>query len=170
MRAPLAAIAGLMIPLSVVAAEPSGRFGWFANVIGSCWIGTFPDGRTQHAHCYTSQFDHFIRGTATLSTDRDGTLTAQFHGDSVFAWNENQRRIEYYIWGSDGNHGRHEAYYADEELVFPIGGRQDPEKIVSRSVWRRVDDVTIEVRREVPDGTGWKRELTILYRRAPLAQ
>jgi hypothetical protein len=37
-------------------------------------------------------------------------------------------------------------------------------------VWRRIDDATIEVRREVSDAADWTTELTVVYRRAPLAQ
>jgi hypothetical protein len=70
-------------------------FGWFAEMVGSCWVGTFPDGKTQHTHCYTAQFDQFIRGTATLSVDG----VNKFSGDSVFAWDDKEKRIVYYIWG-----------------------------------------------------------------------
>jgi hypothetical protein len=159
-------IAGLAASLVAAADPPLARFGWFAEVVGYCWTGTFPDGKTQHSHCYTSQFDQFIRGTATLSGEHDGRREAEFHGDSMFAWNEQDKRIEYYIWGSDGSHGKLDAYYAGDELVFPVQSRKDPTKLAFRSVWRRIDESSIEVRREVPDGEGWKTELTILYRRS----
>jgi hypothetical protein len=108
------------LPLMAQAAGPLDKFGWFAQVVGSCWQGTFPDGTTMHSHCYTSQFDQFIRGTATLSADHDGTKEQQFSGDSVFAWNDKAQRITYYIWGSDGSYGQHEAFYDGEDLAFPV--------------------------------------------------
>ena len=37
-------------------------FGWFRSVADSCWVGQFPDGRTEHTQCYTSQFGKFLRG------------------------------------------------------------------------------------------------------------
>jgi hypothetical protein len=129
-------------------------FGWFAEMVGSCWVGTFPDGKTQHTHCYTAQFDQFIRGTATLSVDG----VNKFSGDSVFAWDDKEKRIVYYIWGSDGSHSTHEARYIGEELAFPI-------RSAYRSVWRRIDADSFEVRREVPDGSGWKTVLTVVYRK-----
>lgn len=158
-------IAGLAASLVAAADPPLARFGWFAEVVGYCWTGTFPDGKTQHSHCYTSQFDQFIRGTATLEGEREGQRADLFSGDSLFAWNDKAKRIEYYVWGSDGVHGKHEAYYAGEELVFPVISRKDPTKIAFRSVWRRIDASSFEVRRETPDGTGWKTELTVLYRK-----
>lgn len=139
------------------AEAPLAQFGWFADVVGSCWAGTFPDGKTQHTHCYTEQFGRFIRGTSVLSIG--------FQGDSLFAWNGAERRIDYYIWGSDGSHSRQEASYDGERLVFPIRSRKDPAKIAFRSAWKRIDANSFEVSREVPDGEGWKTELTVLYRR-----
>ena len=67
------------------AASPIERFGWFAELAGSCWSGTFPDGVTRHEHCYSTQFDRVMRGTATLSVLRKGTFVEQFAGDSVYA-------------------------------------------------------------------------------------
>jgi ketosteroid isomerase-like protein len=168
----LIAFAGLFAgPLA--AATPLAKFGWYADVVDACWVGTFPDGRTQHRHCYTAQFDQFIRGTATLSGDHQGTLTEQFWGDSVFAWNEAEKKITYYIWGSDGSHSRHEAWYEGEDLVFPVHSKTDPGTIAYRSLWRRVDDSTIEVQRQVPEGApaalNWRTELTVVYHRQPSA-
>jgi hypothetical protein len=86
----------------------------------------------------------------------------------ALAWNDKKKRIEYYIWGSDGSYSRHYAYYSGDELVFPVEDRNDPAKVAFRSVWRRVDPSSIEVRREVPEGEGWKTELTVLYRKHDL--
>jgi hypothetical protein len=47
-------------------------FGWFADLAGSCWVGMFPDGKSEHTQCYTVQFDKFLRGTAALKVERDG--------------------------------------------------------------------------------------------------
>ena len=164
MRAVLSATF-LLLAAPVVSAGALANFGWFAGLVGSCWSGQFPDGKTRHSQCYTSQFDRFVRGTATLSGEHDGQMTDQFFGDSVFAWDEKDQKIVYYIWGSDGSHGRYEASYAGDELVFPVRSRKDPAVIAYRSVWRRIDADTFEVRRESPDAAGWKTELTVVYRR-----
>jgi hypothetical protein len=165
----LLAVAGLMLPLPIAADTPLARFGWFADVVGSCWEGRFPDGKTLHTHCYTSQFGQFIRGTATLVGEHDGH-PRQFEGDSMFAWNDKDRRIDYYIWGSDGSHNRLEAYYNGEELVFPVASKKDRSTVVFRSVWRRIDASSFEVRREVPADGGWKTEFTVRYERRPLTE
>ena len=140
-------------------------FGWLVELAGSCWSGTFPDGETVHSHCYTTQFDRFVRGTASLSGTHDGKQVVRFSGDSVFAWDATNKRIVYYIWGSDGSHGRHEAYYEGEDLYFPVRSTRDPGRIAFRSVWHRIDPDSFTVRREVPAGQGWRSELEVLYRR-----
>ena len=143
-------------------------FGWFADMVGSCWVGRFPDGKTVHTHCYTAQFGKFMRGTAALAGEKDGAAHVQFEGDSVFVWDDGAKKIVYYIWGSDGSHSRLEAAYLGEELVFPVMSRQDPSKVAFRSVWKRLGNDTFEVRRERPNGNEWATVLSVTYRRAPL--
>ena len=150
-----------------VAPAPA-AFGWFGELAGTCWTGTFPDGKTVHRHCYTRQFDRFMRGTAVLSATRDGELRPMFSGDSVYAWDAAGPRIVYYLWGSDGQHRQLEARYEGDELTFPVPARDDPSKVAFRSVWKRIDADTLEVRRERPAAEkGWREELKVTYRRSP---
>lgn len=160
----------LLFCTSAALAGPLDGFGWFASLVGSCWRAEFPDGKTRHSQCYTSQFDRYLRGTAVLSSEQDGVVSERFSGDSLFALDEASGRITYYIWGSNGSHGRHEAYYAGDELVFPVARKDDPAVTSYRSVWRRIDAETFEVRRETPDGDGWNTELTVVYRKVGAAQ
>lgn len=156
----------LCIPsASPYAQEVPAGFGWFGSVANTCWVGQFPDGRTEHTQCYTSQFGKFLRGTAALATIADGKRNVTFEGDSIFAWDEASKRIVYYIWGSDGSHRQLHAEYAGDELHFPVPMRADPARISYRSTWRRVNAETIEVRRERPTGDVWTTELTVTYRK-----
>jgi hypothetical protein len=102
----------------------------------------------------------------------------QFSGDSLFAWDEAEQKIIYYIWGADGSHSRHEAYYEGQDLVFPVNSKSDPGTIAYRSLWRRVDDSTIEVRRQVPEGPqdgslaefNWRTELMVYHKQPSSAE
>jgi hypothetical protein len=141
-------------------------FDWFGELSGSCWVGVFPDGATEHTQCYTSQFGAFLRGTAALAENKESKRQVLFEGDWVFAWDEASRQIVYFIWGSDGSYRQMEAQFVGEELQFPVPSRDDPSRILYRSVWRRIDADTFEVRRERPQEGGWTRELTVDYRRA----
>ncbi len=157
----------LLAPLPLPAQELPAGFGWFRSVVGHCWTGLLPDGSTQHTHCYSSQFGKFIRGTSTLARVRDGNQTILFDGDSLFAWDERNARITYYIWGSDGSHRQLEAQHIGEELVFPVPTRADPAKTAYRSVWRVLHTESIEVRRERPTEDSWTTEFNVVYQRAP---
>ena len=157
----IAALVFLSAPSTAAAQE----FGWFAQLVGSCWRGVFPDGITSHRQCYTRQFEKFVRGTAELRVRRDGNETVQFQGDSLFTWNPSAKSIDYYIWGSDGSHRQLAAQYVGEELHFPVPSRQDPSKVAFRSVWKRLDESSFEVRRERPLEAGWSVELRVVYRK-----
>lgn len=154
---------------SLSAQELPVAFGWFGAMAGSCWIGQFPDGRTEHTQCYASQFAKFLRGTASLATVKDGIRQVMVEGDSVFAWDEASKTIIYYIWGSDGTHRQLHAKYVGGELHFPVTSRTDPSRVSYRSVWRRLDASTFEVRRERPREDQWTTELAVTYRKRPLA-
>lgn len=72
-----AASGGAQVPATLA------PFGWFAELAGACWTGRFPDGKTVHTQCYTTQFGRFLRGTATLAVDKDGRLEASWLGDEL---------------------------------------------------------------------------------------
>jgi hypothetical protein len=152
---------------SLSAQELPAGFGWFGTMVGSCWIGQFPDGRTEHTQCYSGQFGKFMRGTASLSSAKETARQVLFEGDSLFAWDDASKRIVYYIWGSDGTHRQLQAQYIGEELHFPVPSRTDPTQVSYRSVWRRIDASSFEVRRERPRGEQWATELIVTYRKAP---
>jgi hypothetical protein len=155
-----------LLAVGVCAQETPQRFNWFGALSGSCWVGVFADGVTEHTQCYTTQFGAFMRGTASLAERKDGKREVRFEGDSVFAWDESSRRIAYFIWGSDGSYRELEAEFVGAEIHFPVPSRDDPARILYRSVWRRIDTDTFEVRRERPGDDGWTTELTVVYRRA----
>lgn len=160
------ALAVLLAASMTAQAQPLPEgFGWFASLSGSCWSGTFPDGKTSHRQCYTTQFGRFMRGTATLLSDKEGKPVPSFSGDSVFGWNDSKGTIDYFIWGSDGSYRQLEARYVEDELHFPIPSRTDAQKIVLRSVWRRIDANSFEVRQERPQGSEWRIDLVVTYRR-----
>ena len=166
MKRPLCALIACL-PMAGFTAPPplAAGFGWFGTLPGSCWTGLLPDGVTQHTHCYTSQFGKFVRGTARLESDREGTRFTIFEGDSVYSWESTAKRIGYVIWGTDGSLRLLHAHYEGEELMFPIPSRADPAKVAFRSAGRRIDADTIEVRREQPQGDKWTTQFKVVYRR-----
>lgn len=168
----------LALPIVCLAADPapvadppkaqapaSPDFGWLSDLVGSCWTAKLPDARL-HMQCYSRQFGRFIRSAATLSQEVDGAWRPIFAGDAVFAA-EAGRHIVYFTWGSDGGHRQLDAHYEGDEIVFPVAARATPERVVSRTIWKRLDNDSFEARREKAgeDGKSWTEEQKLVYRR-----
>jgi hypothetical protein len=137
-------------------------FDWFGDLAGSCWVYIRADGIGEHTMCFSAQFGTFIRGTTALAELRDGKREVSLESDAVFRWDESSRRIVFSIWFSDGTYNEHEAEFVGEELHFPLFTRPDP---VFRSVWRRSDADTLEVRGESLREGAWTTERTAVYHR-----
>jgi hypothetical protein len=166
MKSMIRILSVFLLAMAASAQDGLQSFDWFGSLSGSCWVGVFPDGVTEHTQCYSSQFDAFLRGTAALAETKDGKRQVLFEGDSVFAWDKASARIVYFIWGSDGSYRQMEAQLVGDELHFPVPSRDDAARILYRSVWKRIDADTFEVRRERPQDNGWTTELTVVYARA----
>jgi hypothetical protein len=135
-------------------------FGWFADLAGSCWRGE-REGRAD-VQCYSSQFNRFMRGT--IKFYQGGKLVGE--GDSVFAYDPNEKVIVYSQWGSNGALGMGEVAVEGGDLVF--GTRlPDGSEPPTRSVWRRVDADTFHVlrQRRGEQGEGWTEDAPVTYRR-----
>jgi hypothetical protein len=141
----LLAVAGLALTVSACG-HAAAEFGGLP--MSSAPAGHFP-GQQTGTHCYTSQFDPVHPWDRLPAGEHDGH-PRHFNGDSVFAWNDKDQRIEYYIWGSDGSRSKLHAYYSGEELVFPVDSKKDPSTVAYRSVWRRIDASSFEYAARCP--------------------
>jgi hypothetical protein len=145
--------------------NPLSRFGWFAELAGSCWTGRYPDGKTTDTQCYATQYGQLLRGTIKLQGMHGGAEVANLEGDSVYAWDAKARKIRYSFWANDGTYGTAEAYLEGDRIVFPVSDPRDSTKVVARSVWRRIDSDSFTVTRERNVEGVWKEQFTIRYAR-----
>src|ERR1700754_2396321 len=86
-----------------------------AFVAGSCWRGTFPDGRQTDTHCFTPIYGgafirdvHVVEGAPQL-----------YSGETLYRWDAALGGIEYDYYASDGSHSRGAARPAANGLLFP---------------------------------------------------
>lgn len=152
-RPALLATALTLAPSLAWADDPLAGFGWFRDLAGSCWEATYPDGTTRDTQCYELQYGRFIRGTIAV----ERASGAPYRGDSVFAWNAKEKRMDYCFWADSGTYGNAEAYVEGKTIRFPA-----PD---SRRTWERVDKDSFRVVQEKPDGKAWKEVLTVVYKR-----
>jgi len=142
-------------------------FGWLADLAGACWVGSDAEGQTTDRQCYALQFGRFLRGTIAIES---GSATGKraLDGDSVFAWDAARQRIVYTYWASTGHHGRSEAHFDGERLVFPPADEGEPGRPRFRSIWTRTGEATFEVVREREVDGAWQEAMRVVYRREAL--
>jgi hypothetical protein len=75
----------------------SADFGSLASLVGSCWTGTFPDGKQTDEHCFEWMLDrHFVRDRHVV---RGGKPYA---GETIYMWDPAAKRLSFWYWSSDG--------------------------------------------------------------------
>jgi len=126
-----------------------------AFVAGSCWRGTFPDGRRTDTHCFTPIYGGaFLRDVHVV----EGAPTP-YSGETLFRWDSGLRRIEYDYYASDGAHSSGGALPAVNGLVFPEEARRAPDgsEMEIRSSWTRDGDDAYVLLAERLQGETWHR-------------
>lgn len=111
--------------------RPLASLAWLA---GSCWTGTFADGRTKDLVCY----EWMLGGTFLRSRHRVVGGAGPYEGETVLGHNSGTGKLEYTYFSSAGAIMRGEISPVENGLDFPaatveMGG----ETIKIRSAWRR---------------------------------
>jgi hypothetical protein len=163
-----AAAAAVAMPAANAQAPAPGEalagFGWFAELVGSCWRGEHPGGSGSDTQCYTLQFDRVIRGTIEVTSKGPGGSPHTFKGDSAFAADPARKRVTYAQWGSNGVLGSGELTFEGDALVF-VNRTPDGSAAAMRTVWRRAGADGYKVTRERRDEAGWRPVFDVEYRR-----
>ncbi len=146
------------------APDPLEPFGWLRDLVGACWHGLHSDGITSDTQCYETQWGRHLRGTIKISWTKDGKSAEDFHGDSVFSYNEQRRVILFTNWSSLGNYGLGEAYLEGEHVIFPSQAKVASSEIRHR--WTRLGEDEFTVIRERKTGEVWTELNKVTYHRA----
>src|SRR6185295_6771422 len=79
-------------------APGAGAFKPIEFVVGSCWSGTFSDGKRTDEHCFEWVFDrklvrdrHIVRGGDP------------YQGETIYYWDPIEKRLAFSYWNSDGD-------------------------------------------------------------------
>ena len=87
----------------------------FQFLVGSCWTGTFPDGKATDTHCFEPVYGgQFIRDTHVVKGPKP------YEGESIHAWDAQKKKLVYVYWANSGSisFGTSEPQ-ASGEIVFP---------------------------------------------------
>ena len=102
LRRPLVALAAALTLIAARASAQSSSphsadFGSLASLVGSCWRGTFPDGKQTDEHCFEWMLDgKFIRDTHVV---RGG---APYAGETIYRWDPTAKQLSFHYWNSEG--------------------------------------------------------------------
>jgi hypothetical protein len=135
-----------------------------AFLVGSCWTGAFPDGKSTDTHCFECVFDgQFIRDRHVV---RGGKTP--YAGETIYAWHPKRQKIVYTYWASDGSLSTGEAQPGGAgEIVFPEAHASEGGEMTIKNVWSRKGADAYEVWvAEKKDGQ-WRELWRMTLRRDP---
>ena len=133
-----------------------------AFLAGSCWKGTFPDGKRTDEHCF-----EWIYGGQYL---RDRHVVAggpsPYGGETIYFFDASSKTVQYLYINTLGGASRGSVAVRDGALVFPEDKYSDgKQEQTYRSAWRRDGDDAYFVLTEVRSGDGWKEAWRIRMER-----
>ena len=135
----------------------------FEFVVGSCWTGTFPDGKRTDTHCFEPMLDgRFLRDRHVV---RGGETT--YAGETIYGWDTAQKKIVYTYWASTGGISTGAGEPRNGEIVFSENHVSGGKSLTIRTVLTRRDadryDVVVSQLREGE----WREMWTMTMRRDP---
>jgi len=147
----------LLLALSAQAHAPllNSRLAPLAFFAGSCWRGTFPDGRRTDMHCFTPVYGGaFVRDRHVVEG-----APQPYSGETLYRWDAESRVIRFDYYASDGSHSGGAALPAANGLVFPEETHRAPDgsEMLIRSSWTRDGAGAYVVLSEAREGEGWRR-------------
>jgi hypothetical protein len=109
-------------------------------LVGSCWMGTFPDGKATDEHCFEWVYDRmFIRDRHVV---RGGP---PYQGESLYRWDAATKQIAYWYWASPGLVVTGTLEDTPDGMVFPSRYDTPKGEVQIKALWRRTGDDSYRV-------------------------
>lgn len=125
----------------------------FAFVAGSCWRGTFPDGRRTDTHCFSPIYS----GSYMMDRHVVEGAPAPYSGETLFRRDAMARRVGFTYRASDGSVTQGHAEPIEGGLSFPEEHRAaDGTLSPIRTIWMRDGDDAYNVTSEIQRGGDWR--------------
>jgi hypothetical protein len=157
--------AGFLGPAaSSEAAAPAdpGPLAPLARLAGSCWTGTFADGKTKDFICYEWVFE----GKFLRSRHRVVGAGAPYAGEALYSFDKAAKTLHYDYFNSLGDVLRGEVAPGADGVTFPIERvtiEGESAEIRSSWKWRGEDGYSAITERRY--GDAWRTVITIEFRR-----
>ena len=119
---------------------------------GSCWVGTFPDGKATDEHCFDWVFDRkFLRDRHVVH----GGLQP-YQGETIYGMDPVAKQLSFWYWNSDGDMMIGRVEYTPEGIVFPARYTTPKGDVEIKAVWTRAGSDAYRVVNSQRDGADWK--------------
>jgi len=130
-------------------------------LLGHCWRGSFPDGKSVDTHCFEGVYGKFVRDRHFVQ--REG---ADYCGESVYWWDPRARAVTYLYFNSDGGTSTGTMTAAGQRLQFAdeVYTAPDGDKQTYRTSWMRGEKGYVAVTEQQKQG-GWKEAWRIEFTR-----
>lgn len=129
----------------------------FAFLAGSCWRGTFPDGRRTDTHCFSPIYS----GSYMMDRHVVEGAPRPYSGDTLYRRDAMARAVRFTYRASDGSVTQGGAVPVDGGLSFPeVHRAPDGTETRIRTTWMREGDDAYQVRSEAQRAGGpWRTML-----------
>lgn len=153
----------LTIPILAEDPSPIAQLQPFATLVGTTWLGTFPDGNAVDEQEFEWVFGgRFLRNVHRVRT-ADGQVV--YEGETIYAWNPKEETIVWWYWNTTGGHIVGTMKETDEGWLFEGENHApppQPEKV--RGMFRLTSEKEWQSVQYFPSGDGWKERFTITFR------
>jgi copper(I)-binding protein len=138
---------------AALAEDRPARLAALAFVAGSCWRGTFPDGRQTDTHCFSPIYGNFMQDSHVV----EGSPTP-YSGHTLYHYDVMGRSIIFHYRASDGSESAGVAVPTASGLSFPAETHRAPNgsETTIRSAWTRDGADAYFAVAEARRGAGWR--------------
>jgi hypothetical protein len=152
----------VFLPGGMAAAETPSHFQAQAFLAGSCWKGTFPDGKRTDEHCFEWIYgEQFLRDRHTVAGG-----AAPYGGETIYYFDAPSKTVHYLYINMLGGASRGTVAVKDGGLMFPEDKYSDgKQEQTYRSSWRRDGGDAYFVLTEIKVPDGWKEAWRIRMQR-----
>ena len=161
----IAIFVSVCLTLPVLAADPSPipQLQPFAQLVGTTWVGEFPDGKALDEQEFEWVFGgRFLRNVHRVKT-LDGTVV--YEGETIYAWDPKRESIVWWYWNTTGGHIVGTMASTDAGWLFEGENHApppQPERV--RGMFRLTSDREWQSVQYFPSDDGWKERFTITFR------
>ena len=162
-----AAIAAIAAVAPAKAQNTPEHFKPFEFLVGHCWTGTFPDGKTKDTHCFDWMLGReFIRDRHTVKGEGP-----EYKGETVYYLDGKTQTVKHRYWNSDGGLSDG-SFKADAKLIRSVEeiyiGKDGKIQRFQGEI-ERLSDTQYRARTRSWDGKAWKAAWEMTFTRTDAA-